>query len=150
MKQLKVIEMIAKIEEKTDKKNKEEVKERDEVKERRSPAATPRNFTSTVNKTDGSNLNDKHKNYRDLVIGIGNEEDGGQIDLRTSLNKRAGSVMKNKLDLQGKKGARKGTIQELIGRFNGGGDGKKPLDGTDDESESSERNMIIDLGLGIR
>ena len=77
-------------------------------------------------------------------------EDGGQIDLRTSLNKRAGSVMKKKLDLQGKKGARKGTIQELIGRFNGGGDGKKPLDGTDDEIESSERKMIIDLGLGIQ
>ena len=125
-------------------------KEIKEVRKRKSQAATLRNVTSTANKTDGNNLENKQKKDKDLVIGVSKEKDGRQIDLRTSLSERTGSVVKNKIDLEGNKGARKGTIQELIGRFNGGGDGKKPLDRTEEESKSSREKKIIDLGLSIQ
>ena len=75
MKQLKVMEMIAKIEEKTDKKEDvEEGKEIKELRKRKSPAATLRNVTSTANKTDGNNLENKQKNDKDLIIVISKQD----------------------------------------------------------------------------
>ena len=66
--------------------------------------------------------------------------------MRTSLTKITNPVKKIK-KLEGN-GDRKGSIRDLISRFDTGGDGKGPLDRPkNDENESSEKKRIIELGL---
>ena len=140
MKQLKVKEMIEKIEEEV-KKNKEEVRETDPA------AATTSTSSSTSNQ--GRNTKKKVAEKDNLETWSVKEQEGRNFELRTSLCKNK-SVTKNKIEL-GRKGARKKIgIKELIGKF-GGGDGKGPSDRQeDDESESEGKRRDNWFGLGSK
>ena len=66
-------------------------------------------------------------------------KDERKLNLRNSLNSKATTVKHRKKKLEGK-GARKGTILDLILKFNTGGDGKGSLD-------SSENNEMESSGM---
>ena len=130
MKQLKVKEMIGKIEEQAEKEEAERKKE--EVKKKREEenpgSAVAPSSTSSKRRLGSRTEIKKHCEDKNLELGKTKIKDGRKLDLRTSLIEIATPVkntnMKNK---SGENGDRKGQIKDLIEKFNKGGDGKVPL-----------------------
>ena len=140
MKQLRVKDMIAEIE----KKNTEEEmtgRNGDIEEEEIGRIETEGNENpppSSTGKPGGKNLKDKTENDEKLALETMKMKDERKLNLRNSLNSKATPVKNRKKKLEGK-GARKGTILDLILKFNTGGDGKGSLNSSENEEmESSE------------
>ena len=145
MRQLKVREMIEKIE-KTEESLKEEKEESEKIEKKaaRKPqmktaaatwCSTP---TSSGSKTPGRTPKEGRMNEK-LGLGTGYMKDGGQFKLRTSLRNIADLVKNEKRN--GENGARKRNgVKDLIGRFGGDRDGKGPSDNSGMKRKVGERS----------
>ena len=93
----------------------------------------------STGKPGGKNFKDKTENDEKLGLVTTKMKDERKLNLRNSLNSKATTVKNRKKKLEGK-GARKGTILDLILKFNTAGDGKGSLD-------SSENNEMESSGM---
>ena len=145
MKQLKVKEIIARIEEKEELRKNRAEKERKEPGEMRPTAAA----ASTNSSTSNPGVLTEKEVGKDDVLGSWTvkRKDGRHLELRNSLcnNKK---VMKNAVEKPGKGARKKTAIQEMINKF-GGGDGKGPSDRSElKKSESEGKKEDNWLGFG--
>ena len=150
MRQLKVKDMITRIEAEVRKtENEDKEKKKKEEKQRRKVSVSVPVPTSSKERSGRQSQEKQHKKDEIVVLGKKTEPDGRHSELRTSLTKITTPKKKN---IEEKKvvgiGTRKGKVSMLIGRFTQGRDRKGSMANSEkDENESSGSLEVIDIGL---